>query len=333
MLALEIYILLYKIGKLCYHIVILFLSAKCGRKELLLHAIRPIDEVIDLKSRILCCFVIIFALAANLSAFALTPGELVAESCILVNALTGEVLFEKDADSVRSMASTTKIMTLILSIEMSSPDEIVTVPQCVEDIGLNSTRVPVFYGEVMPLRDLWYGLIFKSGNDAANAIAYHSAGSVEAFVEKMNEKAKELGMNNTHFANAHGYTQTGHYTTARDMAKLAMYALENDLFREITFAKEYTMQPTSLRGELNIYHNYPINDYNSEYYYQYSRGIKTGYTERAGQCFVGAAVKGDTELVVVILKAGWLKPEKWLDARKLFVYGFETIENAAEKKQ
>ena len=275
--------------------------------------------------RVCCCLVMVMMLFAGIGAYALTPGELVAESCILVNALTGEVLFEKDADSIRSMASTTKIMTLILSIEMSSPDEIVTIPQCVEDIGVNSTRVPVYYGEVMPLRDLWYGLIFRSGNDAANAIAYHSGGSIEAFVKKMNEKAGELGMKDTKFANPHGYTQTGHYTTARDMSKLAMYALENDLFREITFAKEYTMQATSLRDELTIYHNYAINNYNSEYYYQYSRGIKTGYTERAGQCFVGAAIKGDTELVVVILKSGWMKPEKWLDARKLYQYGFEVL--------
>jgi len=286
---------------------------------------RHMNEVIGLMKRIYCCLIMIAVLLAPVSAYALEPGELVAESCILVNALTGEVLFEKNADSIRSMASTTKIMTLILSIEMSSPDEIVTVPQCVEDIGENSTRVPVYYGEVMPLEDLWYGLIFRSGNDAANAIAYHSAGSVEAFVEKMNDKAKELGMNDTQFKNPHGYTQTGHYTTARDMAVLTMYCLENDLFREITFAKEYTMQPTSLRDALTIYHNYSINNYNSEYYYQYSRGIKTGYTERAGQCYVGAAIKGDTELAVVILKSGWTKPEKWLDARKLFQYGFEVL--------
>lgn len=258
-------------------------------------------------------------------AFALSPQDLVCESCILVNALTGEILFEKDADSVRSMASTTKIMTLILSIEMNSPDEIVTIPQCVEDIGANSTRVPVYYGEKMPLRDLWYGLMIRSGNDAANAIAWHACGSVEAFVEEMNKKARELGMNNTHFVNPHGYTATGHYTTARDMAKLTMYALENDLFREITFGNEYTLQPTSLRGELTIRRNYAITDYSTMYYYQYARGIKTGYTQKAGQCFVGAAIKEDAEIVCVILKSGWTKPEKWMDAKKLFQYGFEVL--------
>lgn len=257
---------------------------------------------------------------------ALTNEELLSEAVMLVDAKTGEILFSKNPDQQLSMASTTKIMTLILSIEMSSPDEIVTIPQCVEDIGFNSTRVPVYYGEVMPLQDLWYGLIFKSGNDAANAIAHHEAGSVEAFVKMMNDKAAQLGMTGTSFANPHGYTAQGHYTTARDMATLAMYCLENDFFREITFADEYTMQATSLRDSMTIYHNYPINDYDSMYYYQYSRGIKTGYTQAAGQCFVGAAIKGEHEIVVVMLRCGWEKLAKWPEAKKLYQYGFEQLE-------
>ena len=264
---------------------------------------------------------------ASPCALALTSEELLSEAVMLVDAHTGEILFSKNPDEKLSMASTTKIMTLILSIEMSSPDEIVTVPQCVEDIGFNSTRVPVYYGEIMPLQDLWYGLIFRSGNDAANAIAYHEAGSVDAFVKMMNDKAAQLGMTNTHFANPHGYTQSGHYTTARDMSKLALYCLNNDLFREITFGDVYTMQPTSLRGELTIYHNYAINDYDSMYYYQYSRGIKTGYTQAAGQCFVGAAIKEGKEIAVVMLRCGWEKFSKWPEAKKLYQYGFEVLKN------
>lgn len=269
--------------------------------------------------------ILIFALVFAESAFALTDGDLLSEAVMLVDANTGEILYAKNPDMQLSMASTTKIMTLILSIEMSSPDEIVTIPQCVEDIGFNSTRVPVYYGEVMPLQDLWYGLIFRSGNDAANAIAHHEAGSVEAFVRMMNDKAKELGMTGTSFANPHGYTAAGHYTTARDMSRLALYCLKNDLFREITFGHEYTLQPTSLRDALTIYHDYPINDYDSMYYYQYSRGIKTGYTQAAGQCFVGAAIKEDKEIVVVMLRCGWEKFSKWPEAKKLYQYGFELL--------
>lgn len=268
------------------------------------------------------CFTLLFAGPAS----ALGPEELISEAVMLVDANTGEILFSKNPDEQLSMASTTKIMTLILSIEMSTPDEIVTIPQCVEDIGFNSTRVPVYYGEIMPLQDLWYGLIFKSGNDAANAIAHHEAGSVEKFVEMMNEKAAQLGMKNTHYANPHGYTAEGHYTTARDMAILAQYCLKNDYFREIAFGDEYTLQPTSLRDALTIYHNYPINDYESMYYYQYSRGIKTGYTQAAGQCFVGAAIKEDKEIIVVLLKCGWQKHLKWPEAKKLYQYGFEQLE-------
>jgi len=276
-------------------------------------------------SRAFLSFILVFALASVGSAFALTDGDLLSEAVMLVDADTGEILYAKNPDMQLSMASTTKIMTLILSIEMSSPDEIVTIPQCVEDIGFNSTRVPVYYGEVMPLEDLWYGLIFKSGNDAANAIAHHEAGSVEAFVKLMNDKAASLGMTGTSFANPHGYTAAGHYTTARDMSKLALYCLKNDLFREITFGDEYTLQPTALRDALTIYHNYPINDYESMYYYQYSRGIKTGYTQAAGQCFVGAAIKGDKEIVLVMLKCGWEKLSKWPEAKKLYQFGFELL--------
>ncbi|MBR3928981.1 MAG: D-alanyl-D-alanine carboxypeptidase [Clostridia bacterium] len=278
-------------------------------------------------SLIFLAFILLSAPLFAPSACALTQDELLSHAVMLVDAKTGEILFSKNPDERLSMASTTKIMTLILSIEMSSPDEIVTVPQCVEDIGLNSTRVPVYYGEVMPLQDLWYGLIFKSGNDAANAIAHHEAGSVEAFVKMMNDKALSIGMTNTQFMNPHGYTQTGHYTTARDMSKLALYCLSNDLFREITFGDVYTMQPTSLRPALTIYHNYAINDYDSMYYYQYSRGVKTGYTAAAGQCYVGAAIKDGREIVVVMLRCGWEKFAKWPEAKKLYQYGFELLES------
>lgn len=275
--------------------------------------------------RVILSFMLVFSLVFAQGALALTDGDLLSEAVMLVDANTGEILYAKNPDMQLSMASTTKIMTLILSIEMSSPDEIVTIPQCVEDIGFNSTRVPVYYGEVMPLQDLWYGLIFRSGNDAANAIAHHEAGSVEAFVRMMNDKAKELGMTGTSFANPHGYTAAGHYTTAHDMSRLALYCLKNDLFREITFGHEYTLQPTSLRDALTIYHDYPINDYDSMYYYQYSRGIKTGYTQAAGQCFVGAAIKEDKEIVVVMLRCGWEKFSKWPEAKKLYQYGFELL--------
>ena len=269
---------------------------------------------------------LLLPLAAGAENGRLTADELIADSAILVDAYTGEVLFEKDADKRRYPASTTKIMTLILSIERGNGEQIVTVPKECGEISLDSTRVPVYWGEKMPLKDLWHGLIYNSGNDAANAIAVLTSGSLSAFAADMNGKAAELGMTNTHYVNAHGLHDPEHYTTARDMAKLAVYCMDNDLFREITLSTSYVMQPTSLRGELPIDHHYGITDFTSRYYYPYAMGIKTGYTAKAGQCFVGAAAKDGHELIAVVLHSGFVKEYKWQDTKKLFEYGFELLE-------
>jgi len=255
------------------------------------------------------------------------PDSLTSKSCILIDSDTGEVLYEKDADARRYPASTTKIMTLLVSIRNMDSEMIVKVPDSASNVSFDSTRVPVYPGEVMPLRDLWYGLIYKSGNDAANAIATLTAGSVDEFVVMMNEYAERLGMTNTHFANAHGLHDEKHYTTARDMATLTRFALQSDLFREITFSTEYTMQATTLRDELIINHIYSLTDFTSSYYYKYARGIKTGYTVKAGQCYVGAAIKDGHELIVVCLNAGGYKPQKWIDSKTLFEYGFAVLES------
>ena len=134
-------------------------------------------------------------------------------------------------------------------------------------------------------------------------------------------------MTNTHYANAHGLHNADHYTTARDMALLTRECLQSDLFRKITFSYTYTMAPTALRDEMVIYHDYAILDFSSSYYYKYARGIKTGYTSQAGQCFVGAADKDGHELIAVILRCGGAKTDKWKDAKKLFEYGFAVLEN------
>ena len=253
------------------------------------------------------------------------PAELISRSCVLMDAHTGEILFEKYPDYRRYPASTTKIMTLLVSIQKMDGRQMVTVPKCAGDISLDSTRVPVYEGERMPLQDLWYGLIYKSGNDAANAIAYLTSGSVSGFVKDMNAMAQELGMMNTHFANAHGLHNPDHYTTARDIAILTRYALDNDLFREITLSTAYTMQATSKRDELPIDHHYPITDFTSKYYYPYAMGVKTGYTQMAGQCYVGAADKDGHELIVVLMFCGTTKNEKWTEAKRLYEYGFAVL--------
>ena len=256
----------------------------------------------------------------------LRDADLISSSCVLMDAQTGEILYAKQPDYRRYPASTTKIMTLLLSIEKCDGRQIVTVPSSAGQISFDSTRVPVYPGEVMPMQDLWYGLIFNSGNDAANAIATLTSGSMAAFVDEMNLKAQQLGMTHTHFSNAHGLHSSEHYTTARDMAILTRYALDNDLFRHITFSTCYTMQPTELRGELTLYHDYSILDFTSAYYYKYARGIKTGYTSKAGQCFVCCAQKDGHELISVCMLCGYTKPEKWQDTNRLFEYGFAVLE-------
>ena len=279
--------------------------------------------------RFVCICLMIFLCSGGLCHADVKPlyeGDLICESCVLMDAFTGEILFAKSPDARRYPASTTKIMTLLISIEKCDGRKIITVPKCASDITLDSTRVPVYPGEEMPLKDLWYGLIYNSGNDAANAIAYLTSGSIDKFVADMNAKAKELGMTNTHFANAHGLHDVNHYTTARDMAKLTYYALDFDLFREVTFSTGYTMTATSKRGPLILDHHYGITDYASVYYYPYALGIKTGWHTKAGQCYVGAADKDVHELIAVVLNSGGLKASKWKDAKKLFEYGFAVLE-------
>ena len=150
----------------------------------------------------------------------LAPEELTAQSALVMDADTGEVLYDKAGDVRRAPASTTKIMTLWLAVERGNLDQWVTVPDSAGTAPSDSTRVPVYPGEQMPFEDLLYGLMIKSGNDAANAIGTLVSGSVAEFVEDMNQRARQLGLENTHFANAHGYPAQDHYTTARDLATI-----------------------------------------------------------------------------------------------------------------
>ena len=266
-----------------------------------------------------------FQMCAVSEAAALSPGEITAKSAILLDADSGEVLFEKEADVQRAPASTTKIMTLWLAAERGGLTQTVTVPDSAGKAPVDSTRVPVYPGETMPFEDLLYGLMIKSGNDAANAIATLTAGSVDAFVAQMNQRAKQLGLKNTHFANPHGYPAQGHYSSARDLAKILRQALKNDTFRAILTARSHTMSATALRGKLTLNNAYAILDPDSPYYYPYALGGKTGYAASAGQCFVCVARKNGRTLISVVLNAGGAKAPKWTDTRALFEYGFEAL--------
>jgi len=253
----------------------------------------------------------------------LMSDQLYAQSAILINQDTGTVLFEKAADVRMNPASTTKIMTALLALEYGDINSVVTIPSAAADIPSDSSVVPVTVGEEMTFVDLLYGFMLKSGNDAGNAIAVLVAGSVDSFVDMMNQRAAELGCTNTHFVNPHGYTAEGHYTTARDMAIITQEAMKHQLFRKIVSAGEHTMNPSNLRGEMIVRNSNMLVVWGSEYRYKYATGVKTGTTSAAGQCLVGSATKDGINLISVVFKSTVVFPHaKWQDTTRLMEYGF-----------
>jgi D-alanyl-D-alanine carboxypeptidase (penicillin-binding protein 5/6) len=250
----------------------------------------------------------------------LKQGDIEGEAAIVLDEESGTVLFEKNADQKLYPASTTKVMTLLLALEYGHLNDIVTIPKDASKVPADSSLVPVTPGEKMPFIDLLYGLMMHSGNDAAVAVGVIVAGSADNFVALMNQKARDLGCENTHFANPHGYHDETHYTTARDLALITREAMKNPTFREIVSAKSYTMSATEKRETLKLATTNSMFVKTSPYYYQYEVGVKTGYHSKAMHCFAGAATKGDTTLVSVTLKTS--KNGKWIDTARLMDYGF-----------
>ncbi len=253
----------------------------------------------------------------------LTVNHLYAEGLILMDAPSGEILFSNNEDTILYPASTTKIMTLLLALDLCDPYEMIVVPDCAQDVPSDSSLVPVYAGEEMPMIDLLYGLMIRSGNDAANAIAELCSGSVDAFVAKMNEKASELGMTHTHYANPHGYHDPDHYTTAEDMAILAREALTRYDFCQIALSLSYTMSATQNRDELLLQSTVDILNPSSDYYIPGAAGVKRGYTSAAGFCYVGAYQMSGRTLIAVVLNVP-SSTRAWSDLRRLFAYGMAT---------
>ena len=238
-----------------------------------------------------------------------------AQSAILMDTDNNIVLYEKNINEVRSVASISKIMTAILAIESGRMDDKVTIGNEIDKAY--GSGIYIRKGEQLTLRDLVYGLMLRSGNDAALAIANYVGGSVDNFVILMNDKAKEIGMKSTTFNNPSGLDEDkGNYSTAHDMAKLASYAIKNDEFKKITGTKKY-----KLKTNMNTYIWNNKNKMLS--LYKYSTGGKTGYTETAKRTLVSYASKDNTNLVVVTLNDG----NDWNDHKYLFEYGFNNYKN------
>lgn len=246
--------------------------------------------------------------------------DLYAKNVCLINAVTGEVLFEKAADEKAEPASTTKIMTLLTALSMCDPEETVVIPDAAADVPADSTLVPVYPGETMTMRDLLYGMMIRSGNDAANAVAVLCAGSTEAFAEEMNRTAAGLGMKNSHFVNPHGYTEEGHYTTARDLVTAARYGMTQMPFIRIVTCLQYPMPATEQRDVLVLTSQWEIFDPESEYYIAHAAGIKSGYTSSAGFCYVGAYQEDGVTLIAAVMGGQW-RNMAWADLKRLFAYG------------
>lgn len=220
-------------------------------------------------------------------------GSDTARSSIVMDLNSGRVLYENNADEVRLIASITKIMTCIIALEEGDLDSYVKADE--EILKMYGTSIYLELNEKMKLIDLLYGLMLRSGNDAAVVIAKEIAGSEEEFVKMMNEKAKEIGMTNTTFSNAHGLDEeTKNYSTARDMAKLSRYAYKNKTYRKITSTEEYRVK-TDNKSYLWYNRMKLLGDY------KYCTGGKNGYTPSAGKTLVTTHKKGDLKITIVSL--------------------------------
>ncbi|MBP3691155.1 MAG: D-alanyl-D-alanine carboxypeptidase [Schwartzia sp.] len=244
--------------------------------------------------------------------------QVTARSAVVMEALTGEVLYQRMMDERRYPASTTKIMSLITALESNkgSLDDAVKISGTAAD--MEGSTMWLERGERYRLEDLLYGMMLVSGNDAATAVAEHVAGSVPAFAKRMTEKAHEIGATHTRFVNSCGLHDPLHYTTAHDLALITAYGYKNSTFRKIVSTKEWRvplMKPPFSR-ELE-------NENMLLWIYPGANGVKTGYTDASGRCVVTAAERDGVQLIAVVLDGAYM----WNDSIAMLDYGFRHIES------
>ena len=232
-----------------------------------------------------------------------------AEKAIVLDAATGRVLYEKNADDRSLIASTTKIMTALVICQQCNVLDRVQIPR--EAVGIEGSSMYLREGEILTVQELLYGLMLRSGNDAAAALAIWCGGTVEGFAELMNDKARELGLKSTHFVNPHGLDAPDHYSTARDLAVLTAYAMEDPIFARTVGAKTVTVGDRVLTN-----HNKLLWQLDG------AEGVKTGYTKAAGRILVSSASRQGRRLVCVTIHA----PDDWNDHKTLLEQGFSGYE-------
>ena len=251
--------------------------------------------------------------AALLAAVLLLPvnaDALSAEKAILMDSATGRVMYAKNADSRSLIASTTKIMTALVVCEQCNVLDRMRIPK--EAVGIEGSSMYLQEGEILTIQELLYGLMLHSGNDAAVALAIYCGGTVEGFAQLMNDKARQLGMENSHFENPNGLDAPGHYSTAHDLAILASYAMENPIFYKTVSTKNITIGQRYLRNHNKLLWQVAGAD-----------GVKTGYTRAAGRILVSSATRDGRRLVAVTINA----PDDWRDHAALLNQGFSDFKH------
>ncbi len=226
---------------------------------------------------------------------------------VLEDRKSGSVLWQWRADDPLPMASVTKLMTVLVALETLSPDDVIVVPDAAVIRDATSARMGLRAGQQVHVRTLLYGALLPSGNDAALALAIAAAGSEESFVAKMNERAREWGLNQTHFVNPHGLDAPDHYASARDLAQLARRALANPIIAQIVATPAITIEGFQLKNTNQLLHTYPG-----------AYGVKTGTTDKAGQVLIGAARRQEGDVLTVVMNS----PDRFAETTRLMDYYF-----------
>lgn len=257
------------------------------------------------------------------------PPTLYAEAAILVDADTGQVLYQKNPDKKMYPASITKLMTCLIAMEEAQPDDVVTMTdEAVFAVPRDTTHIALTGGEQLTVEQLEYAMMVESANDAANGLAVHLAGSLEAFARRMNSRAAELGLQNTNFVNANGLPNTAHYTSARDMAVITREAYGHPEFRTLAGTTHYEIPPTNKQAETRRLNNrnymFTLNDT-----YPGAFAGKVGWTEESGHTLVTLAERGGVTLICIVLHSDGVIDAQYIGSTNLFDYGFGAFSRTA----
>lgn len=292
--------------------------------------------------KIILSFTVIFSLlfssvfCTTANAYQISGFKLYAKNALLVCLDNNKVVFEREADKRIYPASITKIMTSLIVLDECKDLDSETVTASWDNIhdldGTGLTMLNLKVGETMSVHDALYAVLMCSSADVCMALSEHFGGTVDGFVKKMNRKAKELGMNSTHFTNVTGIHDDDHYTTVNDVYKMTLAALKYDEFVKITETCRYHLQPTNMHSERTILTTNFLQDVTTAYYYRYASGVKTGYTDQAGRCLVSTAKKNGYSYLCIVMNCppknekGQSQRKEFTDSKNLYEWIFNNYD-------